>query len=281
MNESLPLLQRIPKEQLSSQQKALRKKSSPPLHTLFREPSSLTEFDSKTQLAIWRDNGTILVWNCDDENEELFRGRYLHFSFEGMIDVDCTIYGETDDAIAETFTYFVSLHQPADTARAVLLCYCPSDSPLDLHNLQPAQLAHILDSNPARRIEISATINAEQAHVLATRPYPLDLKLSRPRHRLSGCPGAYRTTPFGSLFVFCGKEDSLSRRNFQRLLELDHVVEELEISAPNRASTLLPFSAKVNILHYRVLGWFLQPEEFYFAQKCGERSFGQILYGQQ
>jgi hypothetical protein len=73
----------------------------------------------------------------------------------------------------------------------------------------------------------------------------------------------------------------LSRRNFQRLLELDHVVEELEISAPNRASTLLPFSAKVNILHYRVLGWFLQPEEFYFAQKCGERSFGQILYGQQ
>ncbi|GAX16394.1 hypothetical protein FisN_10Hh375 [Fistulifera solaris] len=269
-NESLHLLQHIPKDQLSSQLKAVLPENVP-FYMLLREPASLTEFHCNQPLAIWRENGTLLVWNCDEKNDECFRGRHLHFRLKGFAEIDCAIYGEHDTAIAETFTYFTSLPHPADTTKkAVLQCYCDVNSRFDFVALQPEQLTRILDSNPTRRIELTAAISAEQAHVLATRPYPLDLMLVGYDFAFLDRGTAFvealehRESSFGSLFTYCGEmEESISSSNLKRLLELENIFQELQISSPNEECVLLPFLAKVDVLDYRLYARYMEPDDFF------------------
>ncbi|GAX17680.1 hypothetical protein FisN_10Lu402 [Fistulifera solaris] len=268
-NES-PLLQIIPKEQLSQRQKALLpKKAFSLLYKLLREPDSLDDFDSNQKVAIWRENKTIFVWNWGNEISESYRGRHFCFTLKGFAEVDCAIYGEKDSAIAETFTYFGSL-QHAPRTKTPLLRFC-SDNERNFRfgALQAEQLAHILDSNPTRRIEISAPIDAEQARVLATRPYPLNLHFFGYGFAFRDRGTAFvealedRESAFGSLSIFCGREDdSMSNINLTRLLKLENVFEKLGICAPSEECVLHPFCAKVEVLDYRFYAWYMYPEFF-------------------
>jgi hypothetical protein len=269
-----PLLQRLPKDQLSRGQKTLlpKKSATIPVYMLLREPTALDEHNWNQKSAIWRENGTMFVWNCDeDENDETYRGRNLNFSLKGFAEVDCAIYGKNDAAIAETFTYFGSLPHSAD--KAVLQCYCDVNSHFEFIALQPEQLTRILDSNPTRRIEVSAAISAEQAQIMATRPYPLDLMLVGHDFAFLDQGTAFveglenRESSFGSLFIYCGEmEESISSSNLERLLKLENVLKELHISSPNEECVLLPFFAKVDILDYRLYANYMEPEDFDLLQ---------------
>jgi hypothetical protein len=208
-----------------------------------------------------------IVEFCEDEN--VIPERHLHFTLQGFAEVDCALYGENDAAIAETFMYFTSLPHPAGSKTAVLQCYCDEDSQFDFGCLQPEQLARVLDSNPTRRVELSATISAEQARVLATRSYSLDLLFVG--HDFAFLDGGtafvealeHRESTFGSLFIYCGEmEDSISSNNLERLLNLENMFEELQISSPNEECVLLPFLAKVDVLEYRLYARYMEPEEF-------------------
>ena len=131
-----------------------------------------------------------------------------------------------------------------------------------INSLTPEQLARRMDANPARRFVFEqGTWSAEHSVILATRPYPLDLKLCNdPLDELgfdfqddgTAFVDALerRQSPFGSLCLeFEGSYPSyspLSSENLERLFNLDFFFEKLTLpridpgSFPMRAERM-PF----------------------------------------
>ena len=143
----------------------------------------------------------------------------------------------------------------------------------DFSSLRTDQLTQILDANPTRQFFVSTGIwSAEQSVILATRPYPLKLRLVKKRAQgfafldngtaLVDALAYHRQSSFGSLGIECDPDGMpFSRSNLRRLLELENI-QELEMSPLKEELACLPFSAKVKTLHYRVDARYIQPERF-------------------
>ncbi|GAX13125.1 hypothetical protein FisN_17Hu054 [Fistulifera solaris] len=180
MNEPGPLLQLIPRDRLSRQQKALLpRERSLPIYKLLREPTDHNEFDWKNlgTLAIWRENRTVIF--VSDEIFEPMNQRHVSFLLHNvgrdLCFLHCAIYGQTSAAIAQTATFFWSLEHSVETKYALRI---DEGRNFDFGAFRLPQLASILDSNQERHYAIpTGVLNAEQSVFVATRPYSLRLEL--------------------------------------------------------------------------------------------------------
>ena len=194
------LLELIPDEQLSSQQKAFHSvkrrqgRDFPHLYKLLREPGNLEDIEKESdhQIAIWCDNETVI---CIGENSYwVYKEKHVSFKIRDASkqELDCTIYGMTDAAIAETLTLFLTLQHSGKSDTRLKMSHHQVHPTLlffDFAALQAEQLARILDANQTRLLDLCAgTWNAKQSEILATRTYPLNLRLS--------------ITPWGDFFAF-------------------------------------------------------------------------------
>ena len=194
---------------------------------------------------------------------------------------------------AETFTYFCSLMNPEDCyARLAIgrLVSFNSDYHFDFNALQPEQLAQILDSNPKRQLDLHTGVwNAEQAVILATRPYPSYLGMwfpvaawlmghPVPSYALEHLLGDFsfkftdngtafvnalemRQSLFGSLTMDQGLRMPLSNANLRRLFRLS-VLEKLTLGFLDEECALLPFSMNVKALKYGLNAKYIEHEDF-------------------
>ena len=186
------------------------------------------------------------------------------------------IFGKSNAAIAEKAAFFWSLKSTlASDAHRSNALWIEDSFAFDLAALSSEQLARVFDSNPARRFAIrNGSWNTQQSLVLATRPYPLSLRLSS---TIPGDVGTFSFTDDGTAFV-----DALQRRqsafgllclvfvttgndrvphdmpfshaNIKLLFELEDTFETLIIGCLDEEIALLPFSAKVKVLNYTFFG---------------------------
>ena len=176
-----------------------------PIYKWLRAPNDLHDIldildvwekESPGKMALlWRDNGTLICLHNDGKR---LAKRHVGFqirhdmSATGLsLQLDGTIYGTTDVAMAETMTFFWSLQHPEGGVASLRIeCYkeeYENEQQFDFNSLTVEQLAQILDANPTRHLEFRAGIlSAEQSIVLATRPYPLHLKLRKVFERWGG-----------------------------------------------------------------------------------------------
>ena len=245
------LLKLIPEERLSPAQRSFER--SPfqdvfPMYSLLREPTNLDEFDWKKKqngIEIWRENSETIL-SIGLVSVAQYEERHLNFALQnvsGGVELNCVIYGKTDAAIAETFAFFCSLqHEDAGPKPARLVIW--DSAQFDWSALLPEQLAQILDADPARHFHIhTGTWTAEQSVILASRPYPLSVRLiSGQGERYGGFAFQdhgtafvtsleQRSSSFGSLCIVGVEHDSpLSCHNLERLLELEGIFESLSLN---------------------------------------------------
>lgn len=280
-----PLLELIPKGQLSARQKALlpaKYRGRLPMHRWLREPTHLDDIDweSYGNVAIWFDNGTIMC---------LYRAGTFHeehsacFMISHVDDLDkyfleCVIHGETEASIVETVAFLWTLKQYQESKTHLTISEFSVDGvgyTFDFATLQPEQLARMLDANPTRRFFFQTGVwNAERSLVLATRPNAVDLHLTEAGWD-DGISFAFedegtvfvdalenRKSAFGSLSIdYHGDSIPFSRANFQRLLQLE-IFEKLQTGILSKKFALLPFSTKAKALVYTISPDTIQPKDF-------------------
>ncbi|GAX24818.1 hypothetical protein FisN_18Lh099 [Fistulifera solaris] len=248
------------------------------MYKLRREPTQWNDFGwivfQKT-IAIWRDNGTLICnTNITSSLFWAFRFQERSFSFtiyDGYGDgFDFKIYGKTDAAIAETATFFLSLkHNDAKGSR--LKIPIPSTDQFDFAAVfQPEQLAHVFDANPGRIYEfVEGTLSPEHSVVLATRSFPLNVKLTWLSLGDNGTAFvnalSKRDQPSFGLFsmTFCYAHLlPMSHDNIERFLNLNITFKKLDLGILYDECALLPFSIRTNALSYEFNLTLLDSSDF-------------------
>lgn len=81
-----------------------------PLYKFKREPTYLEELDWDRKFAIWLDNGNLICIGNNAFMQYWGQNLSLRMHHVGKCKLlECTIYGMTDAAVAETATFFCSL----------------------------------------------------------------------------------------------------------------------------------------------------------------------------
>ncbi len=286
--ERTPFLELIPRDEFSSEQRAFRctDTSIPPLYRLLQEPTHLQDIilekSEEYRFSIWRENGTILcidvsppfvdsrsirlVNNFDEEPDlkplsQLFWERSVCFAIPHGGAGSCVhgvIYGKTDAALAETATFFWSLGLDGKRSHLNVYNHSTDELAFDFAVLQAEQLAKILDSNPKRSLSIQGGVwTSEQAVVLASRPYPINLSISKSHRnndsfRFKDGGSAFvdalqrRQSSFGTLAIT--ETMPFSRTSLEQLSSGRQTIETLSIGFLQEDCALVPLSTKVNLL---------------------------------
>ncbi|GAX17671.1 hypothetical protein FisN_10Lu388 [Fistulifera solaris] len=292
MNQHQPLLQVIPEKEQSAIRKAFQTNNtfadSFLLCQLSWEPTRLDDFSWKSYgpVAICRDNKTLICISCyyGRWNTAVFPFMaYLRRNLCFTIDRDdhqyqlrCAIYGDTDAAIAETATWFLSLQYSEKETVSLHICCLPIAGRPDFDVTALVQLSDILDAHPTTDYVVSSgSWSIEQSRILASRSYPLSLTF------VTGRRGSFafhdngtafvealesRVSSFEYLQIECDQNGlPFTRSNFRRFLQLDMVISNLAIDLKSPLDgelALLPFCAKVDTLSYYFDAKIVRPEDF-------------------
>jgi hypothetical protein len=260
-------LELIPDEELSSEQKdshTVRGRDKLPMYKLLREPSSLDDFDWNILqgITIWCSNRTVI---CVSESAySRFREHFVYFTLHNVgryKELKCSIYGENDEAVAETVTFFWSLKHSGEDDPCLEIDHSIIRDVygFDVGSLQGEQLIRILEANPTRQICFrTGYFGAENSAILATRPCPLNLKISLHHFAFSDDGTAFvdalekRTSSFGTLILQLDTDGwPFDHTNINRLLRLN-VFEKLAFCSLNDDMVFLPFSTQVKTLEYYI-----------------------------
>ncbi|GAX17708.1 hypothetical protein FisN_10Lh404 [Fistulifera solaris] len=288
------ILQLIPTNELSPRQQELRLEylnESEPIYRFVREPISLNDVDwgknrtgpnwwqHNRPFAIWRDNETLInLWyhHYGDEAEE----RSVNISLSNIA-LGFTVYGKTDEAIAETLTFLWSLKHQGEEASLQVNCFSMLEgdalSNFDFGAIRDDQLIRILESNPTRQLELEiGSWTPEQAKILATRSFPLKLKIVSARGGSWGTSVKVdgtvlvdelekRNSLFGSLVISGapGEATIFSRVNLIQLMNLEGILDKIEFFNIDPDCALVPFATKANSLQYTVEGCLIRPEDIH------------------
>ncbi len=169
------------------------------------------------------------------------------------------IYGKTDAAIAETATFFWSLRLDDEKLSQLnVFNHSTGELTFDFAILPVEQLAKLLDSNPTRSFSIQEGVwTPEQSIVLATRPYPIKLSVSKSRRsnnsfRFQDGGSSFvdalqrRQSSFGTLEI--AETMPFSRTGLEQLSSGRQTIDELGIGFLQDECALVPLSTKVNRL---------------------------------
>ena len=224
-------------------------------YTLLRDPFSLDELNEYGScMAIWRENETLtyVVPRDSDDRPLLTSGkRYLSLNFGGT-GPSIKVFGEKEDAVAETVAYFMRLESPSQESRGIEICSYGRN-----YNLRAAGtrwLAHMLDVDPSREVEFEEiTRSAEQCTVLVTRSHPLRLTFWECMFEDGGTALVdaleRRESSFGALNF---QSTVLDDDNMRRLLRVN-TIGHLGLSLLDDTElALLVFSAPVDSLEYDI-----------------------------
>ncbi len=295
------MLELIPENQKTPQQKIFRRwryGNDVPLYRLTRELSSLDEIDWEKygEFAIWRDNGTVICVCKYAFDSFVYSAVCFRLSRVGKHDISGAIFGlivddfggfskkeineMIDDNIAETAAFFWSLKDSNADDKRLEIDRFDEMSRFNFAALHSDQLAAILDANPRRQFELqNGTWSAEQAVILATRPFSVKLKLSdsplsvmESRFRFRDKGAAFvnalekRNSSFGSLALsFLNTTDiPFSVPNMERLLKCQF--DKLEIGVMHQDLALLPFASNTAALDYKIDSDNFDSRDFYSLQ---------------
>ncbi|GAX12888.1 hypothetical protein FisN_11Hu313 [Fistulifera solaris] len=290
------VLELIPENRKTPPQKVFRRwryGDDVPLYRLRRELTHLDDIDWEKyrEFAIWRDNGTVICI-CEGAFDSFcYEAVCFWISRVGKPNISGAIFGLVvsdfedfsreeinemiDDNIAETAAFFLSLKDAdGDDVRLEFDCF-DEMSRFDFAAIQPEHLALMLNANPKRQFSLqNGTWSPEQAIVLATRSFPLKLKLTTSISRMKSwfrfCDKGdafldaleKRSSPFGSLSLsFLNRCDvPFSPNNMGRLLKCQF--EKLEIGVMYPEFELLPFATETTALVYKIDSGSFQGQEF-------------------
>ncbi|GAX17698.1 hypothetical protein FisN_10Lu417 [Fistulifera solaris] len=264
------ILEFIPSDKVPEQLEAFRlfvhrREEDVPLYKFLREPTHLHDVDWENygNLCIWRDNETVVcvgsrLYGQYEERNVAFA---ISRSGEAPKNLFFTVYGRDNKAIAETATLFCSLKRVVEKNEEFYSLIIANGQNFDCEAFQPQQLAQILDANPTQEVNLVGLIfNEKQSIKLATRPFPLKLKLTDDlERRLAFKDGGTafidaiqeRQSPFGNLKFSCyGRTLPLNSHALARLTRLEDKFESLKLSQVAADCALLPLSAKVQSLDY-------------------------------
>lgn len=194
--------------------------------------------------------------------------------------LDCVIFGKSDAAITETAAFFWSLQHPGEGKGPAGLSI-DDVIEFDFSSLQLEEIARVLDANPTRHFAFRTGIwNAAQSAVLASRLYPLNLRLSLSPLDM----GTFAFTDGGTAFVdalearnaFFGSlimifhtngvphDNPFTHVNLKRLFARGDLFETFDrwTWCLENKSAILPFSAKVKTLDCEIDSKYVQPADF-------------------
>jgi hypothetical protein len=264
------------------------------LFALSRKVNSLDEIDWEIylendinpEIAIYFDNETFLRVSDESRGQFIIRKRAFVFSiYIGVTRtryLDCAVFGKTDAAILETATFFCSLPQPEHPKASLRFNHCLTDCTscypfiVDFAALREDQLIQILETNPKKQVDLEiGSWSPEQAKILTSRSYPLNLKLTRAREGWAGFGPKddgtelinlleKRQSRFGSLAVHCSEYGNMtmSHSNLKRLMKLEGILDKLTVGLLSDESVFLPFTAKADALEYEIDVRSFQPRDF-------------------
>lgn len=248
------LLEGIPEDQLRPEQVAywgVGRKG--PTYKFIREPNSLNELFTCSKAAIWQDNRTfIYIGTGMDIPDHAYIEKHLTLFFETypIMQMNITIIGKQDDAIAETAAFLWRLkHTNDEKGFITLLKIRNSDSGFNFSAVRPEQLALCFEPFCMRKVEFrDVTLNVEQSKVLANRPFPIYLTFSF-GVQLEDYGIAFvdvilgRQSNFGTFELDFSR--SLSDDCFKRLLQQVKTIEKLKLGDEMHQ---LPLTASVQDL---------------------------------
>lgn len=252
------LFEIIPKDQLKREQVARwSKKHTTPTYKLCREPRTLNELELyQSSMAIWMDNET-LVYVSRDGHYPSGKGIKKYFTLTFCFELPgrktvLEITGKSDDAIAETASFWWSLHCPEEYHPFLLIDKKAGE--FDFSVVTRKQLALMFVSNEKRRVAfMHLDMTENQSVALATRPHAIDVYFAYLSY-IDG--GAFvealqsRKLPFGSLnFPARGGWTPFLDCFMKPLLQLD-IFEKLTLPAMEDIPVLLPFSLPLKSLNY-------------------------------
>jgi hypothetical protein len=176
-----PLLELIPSSLRRTEQVSRWfKRKDAPTYIFRRKPASLDELHRylcNGRMAIWRDNGTLTyVTSSSLFDYPESRQKYLSLMYYGT--GPCfSIIGETDSALVETATFFLSL-KATITENSSLSVDVSTTYNIDFRAARCQCLMHIFEEAPSRKVTFGGlTLSAEQSSILATRTHPVQLSL--------------------------------------------------------------------------------------------------------
>jgi hypothetical protein len=287
-SDHFPVLERTPDDLLSERQKKLRPEPTGfyyiPVYHFVRAPRHFEDLNLPKYrcLAIWLECGALICFSGSSFNRDDKRTLSLKIEYDGdpKYELECVIYGESNEALAEAATFLCSLKEKGDSTRTRLELYAgfeyDTQYAFDFRAFRPEQLAQILEANPQRHYDFRmGNWSPEQSVILATRPFPLNLTLAQSEETNRGWvfqDGGtafidaleQRATSFGFLTInFPRNLMPFSRNNLIRLFQLDVVLDKLTMCALDPELVLLPFSAKVKALQYEVDAKHISPHAFH------------------
>ncbi|GAX21385.1 hypothetical protein FisN_28Lh073 [Fistulifera solaris] len=244
------------------------------------------ENDINPEIAIYFDNETFLRVSDDSRGKFVIKKRAFVFSiFLGGSTtnyLDCAVFGKTDFDILETATFFCSLTQPEHPKASLRFNHCLTDCKssfpfiVDLAALRDDQLIQILETNSKKQVELEiGSWSLEQAKILTSRPFPLNLKLTRAREGWTGIGSKddgtelinlleKRQPRFGSFAVHCMEQGqmTMSHNNLARLMKLEGMFDKLTIGSLSGTSMFLPFTANAGMVEYDIDVRTFLPRDF-------------------
>jgi hypothetical protein len=225
-------------------------------YKLLREPTSLSELnDYNHNVAIWRDNDTLTYVSPSgfyDYPVDTDNCLYLNLDTFGP---KLYITGTTDDAIAETAEFFLSLENERGEDVMLFLLFM-GEHARDFRAAGSKCLAKLFEAAPLKSVNLRClTLSKKQSIVMATIPHATDL--------------VYNNCLFedvGSTFVEAlqTRKAPLGSLTFARSLAVDHESLRSLLTSVNSKTkalclpllknelALLPFAAKVDHLAYEI-----------------------------
>ncbi|GAX27802.1 hypothetical protein FisN_13Hu091 [Fistulifera solaris] len=256
-----PLLELIPADRCKSQQVARWTEFGPSPYKLLREPKTMKEWiNYGNYLGIDHANGTMsYLTRCSYDRRnpldatQSILSLSIHYARGEM--VQFTIVGSTDNAVAETATFWITAEKLPDGSHD--LCVCGRGGFIGFRGAQAPCLKHLLQVAPSRWVEFrNLVFNAEQAVTLATRPDQIKLSFMDCMFEDGGTAFVTalqeRQSPFGLLSfdsLTTEGKNSLSDDNMKLLFQVG-TINELLLSRLHGELALLAFSAKVDHLDY-------------------------------
>ena len=244
-----------------------------PTYKLLRKPVNLEELNSCSQaMPIWWDNETLAYVAPRGIYGSPMYGQGQHL-FVDYVDKGFKLHivGKTDEAIAQTAAFFMSLEEDSSTKESSRVFFSSMCSrTIDFSGAGSQCLIHLFERAPSRHVHfLHVSLSSEQSIVLATRPQPVQLTFQSCSFIDEGTAFVTalenRKSSFGSLTIqfLTGGTTGLKNVNMRRLFKVD-VISHLSLSSliKEEELVLLPFSAPVDALDYTIDARLLANADF-------------------